>query len=70
MKKSILCLLLVLCLCLCMVFVSCDEDDAPVDVAPGEEEVGKKGEIETTRTDSGVNAPDINETTNGTTPRY
>lgn len=70
MKKSILCLLLVLCLCLCMVLASCNDDPADVEVAPGEEEIGKKGEVEITKNDPGVTAPDVNETTNGTTPRY
>jgi hypothetical protein len=50
MKKTLVCLLLALCLCLsCIMLIACNEDetpdDAPVDVAPGEEEIGKKGEI-------------------------
>ena len=75
MKKSIICLLLALCLCLCMVFVACDDqtdgEDEGVTPAPGEVEVGKKGEVEIVKnTDGKVNATDINETTNGTVPRY
>jgi hypothetical protein len=53
-----------------MVLASCNDDPADVEVAPGEEEIGKKGEVEITKNDPGVTAPDVNETTNGTTPRY
>ena len=51
MKKTLVCLLLALCLCLsCIMLIACNEDETPdddpaVDVAPGEEEVGKKGEV-------------------------
>ncbi|MBQ9779276.1 MAG: hypothetical protein IJW22_10205 [Clostridia bacterium] len=51
MKKTLLCLLLALCLCLsCIMLIACNDDEEPVDdpatdVAPGDEEVGKKGEV-------------------------
>ena len=46
MKKRILCLLMVLCLCLSMLFVSCKKDET-VDPAPGDVELEKLGETET-----------------------
>ena len=46
MKKRVLCLLMVLCLCLSMLLVSC-KDEEVVDPAPGDVELEKLGETET-----------------------
>ena len=81
MKKTLLCLLLALCLCLsCIMLIACNDDEEPVDdpatdVAPGDEEVGKKGEIQTEKVpaDPDYISPDNAETNQqqpGGTVRY
>lgn len=77
MKKTLLCLLLALCLCLsCIMLIACNDDEEPADdpatdVAPGDEEVGKKGEVTLfPKEENEVSPNQPNEQIDGSTTRY
>ena len=69
MKRSILCLLVLLTLCVCILFVSCKKEDTITD-APDAANVGKKGEINTTKVEKPLELGGPNEQLPDWTTRY